>query len=362
MDTPLPFIPNIETIKKRLPLIFPEGIDQRGFLVRDMSASTIFVMFYVGAIEGSDRWVRPAQVTIMTDEQAAMTSTYERLQWINNSLSPGKLKDIKGTWYAANTREPIRDETIKNGLIATGAVIEKAGLPTTSSAPRYALSQSFANLFEEGISEAEIVSRIDNWQEKFLNTGAIARIKLIKRGSTSSTEGVIVTFPNGESRRMSPGPSSFISKNVIEIFAKKFLINPALIFLSESGNKVIAQDNALANSIGLKIEADKNLPDIILADLGTPSPLIIFIEVVFSDGPITPLRKSALLKLAVDAGFNKDHVVFVSAFSDKDATVFKRLSSQLAWGSFVWFSSEPDNILIYKDQEQLETKKLFDLI
>jgi len=354
-------IPDLETIKKRLPEIFPEGLDHRKAVTREMSAKTIFVMFYVGAIEGSDRWMRPAQVTMMTDKQATKTKKEQRIQWIEDSLTPGKHNNIKDAWYAANTREPIRDETIKNGLIATGAVIERTGIPTTSSLPRYALSKSFAQLFDE-YSDEELLLKINKWKDDNLNTGALARIKLLKRVVDASFDSVLVVLPNGESRKMSVGPSSLMSKDVLEIFAKRFLLKPALIFLSESGNKVITQDNTLAASIGLKIEADKNLPDIILADVGTPSPLIVFIEIVYSDGPVTALRKSALLKLATDAKFKKEHVLFVSVFSDKDSPAFKKSCSQLAWGSFVWFTSEPDNILIYKDSEELKGVTLLDLI
>ena len=47
-----------------------------------------------------------------------------------------------------------------------------------------------------------------------------------------------------------------------------------MIFLSESGNKVVSRDDELARRIGLDIQADKDLPDIILADLGPIHPLL----------------------------------------------------------------------------------------
>ena len=37
-------------------------------------------------------------------------------------------RTIPGRWYADNTREPIRDETIRFGLISVGAVLEQEGL------------------------------------------------------------------------------------------------------------------------------------------------------------------------------------------------------------------------------------------
>ena len=59
-------------------MIFPEGINRRNFVIREMAARTVFSMLYVGAIEGNDRWIRPDQVTRMTDEQARLTSETAR--------------------------------------------------------------------------------------------------------------------------------------------------------------------------------------------------------------------------------------------------------------------------------------------
>ena len=41
----------------------------------------------------------------------------ERADWAEASLRPGAFADIAGRWYAPNTREPIRDETLRSGLI-----------------------------------------------------------------------------------------------------------------------------------------------------------------------------------------------------------------------------------------------------
>ena len=68
---------------------------------------------------------------------------------------------------------------------------------------------------------------------------------------------VLVTYPNGETRRMAVGPSTPITKAVIEVFAPRFLQKPAVLLLSESANKIIDRDERLARSIGLTIETDK---------------------------------------------------------------------------------------------------------
>ncbi len=125
--------------------------------------------------------------------------------------------------------------------------------------------------------------------------------------------------------------------------------SPAVLWLSESGNKVVARDDTLATAIGLKIQADKNLPDIILADLGPADPLIVFVEVVATDGAITTRRQEALLALTDDAGFSHHQVAFLTAYQDRQSAGFRKTVSGLAWGSFAWFVSEPDKIIILRD-------------
>jgi hypothetical protein len=160
---------------------------------------------------------------------------------------------------------------------------------------------------------------------------------------------------------MAPGPSSTISKAVIEEFAKLYLKSPAVLWLSESGAKVVARDDQLAAQLKLKISADKNLPDIILVDLGDGAGegvLLVFAEVVATDGPVTPQRKEALLKIATDAGFPAKRVAFVTAFLDRSHPAFRKTVPELAWRSFVWFATEPEDLVILHDGKAERAKTL----
>lgn len=342
----LPALPTWNDIHARLPVIFPDGSANRERLVWEISAKTIFVMLYTGAVEGAGLWLRPDQVTRMTDNQAAMTDDEARDAWAKLSVKPGKA-DVPGRWYAGNTRESIRDDTIRYALIQNGAVIERAGLATTSPAGRYALQAEFADLLAPDLDEATFHAKATAWREKHLNKGALARLAIVRKGAAGGGEYELVTFPNGETRRMIPGASTDISKAVIEVFAPKFLQKPGVISLSESGNKVVARDDALAKAIGVAIPADKSLPDIVLVDLGPVHPLLIFVEVVHTDGPVNDARKTALLQISEGAGFPSEHVAFVTAYLDRGGQPFRRTVSGLAWGSYAWFASEPDNLIVF---------------
>ena len=101
---PLPALLPVSRIQERLRIIFPEGVTNRNYVTREIAAKTVFVCLYVGAIEGTERWLRPDQITRMTDAQSALTGDAEREAWQLTSLRPAA-GHIEGRWYAANTRE-----------------------------------------------------------------------------------------------------------------------------------------------------------------------------------------------------------------------------------------------------------------
>ncbi|MGO9630813.1 MAG: BsuBI/PstI family type II restriction endonuclease [Xanthobacteraceae bacterium] len=349
----LPQLLDRDSVHKRLATIFPEGTPHRNYCIRELAASTVFAALYVGAVEGSGRTFGPKHVYRMTDKQAKRTDEASRNRYASKILVAG-FQPVGKRWYSDNTREPIRDETLREGLIAIGAVIEKTNIPTTSSKPRYALASGFASLLDPQLTGKSFDDAVAAWQASALNPGALARIALVRKGASAGGSDVLVTFPNGETRRMAVGPSTEITKAVIEVFAPRFLQNPAVLFVSESGNKIVSRDDDLARSIGLNIQADKNLPDIVLVDLGPAHPLLVFVEAVATDGPVNERRKSALQELATNAGFPLQHVACVTAYLDRGGAPFKKTVDTLAWGSYAWFASEPDGLVELKIGKSLK--------
>ena len=337
-----------ELIAQRLPQIFTEGIPNRNYCVRELAASTVFAALYIGAIEGTGRYLGPVHVYRMTDQQAAKLNDSERSDYAINVLRR-KNRVVGDRWYADYTREPIRDESLRDGLVGVGAVVQRSDLATTSSSPRYALTRPFAALFDPSLTDKAFQKAVSAFQAAHLSAGTLARVNIMRAGAKAKTSEVFVTLPNGETRQLGAGPSSILAKAVIEIFAKTFLEDPAVLWLSESGNKVAVQDNKLSKSLGLNIEPDKHLPDLILADLGPASPLIVFVELVATDGAITAKRQEAFYKLTDTAKFKREHVVFVTAFEDRNSAGFRKTMSELAWRSLAWFMSEPRCVILLRD-------------
>lgn len=341
----LPALLDRVSIQERLRIIFPEGTPERDKCIRDAAAATVFVMLYIGAIEGAGRWLGPVHVVRMSDKRAAMVSQVQRLGYARRATLVGR------RWYAENSREQVRDEVLRQGLIPNNAVVERAGVATTAGLPRYALTEEFAALFNPEIPAEDLPEIAAEWRSAHLSPAAIARIRLVRRGAAATEEGVLVKFPSGETRRLAAGPSSEISRAVIEEFAVRFLGKPAVLWLSESGAKVVARDDRLAAELRLNIDASRNLPDIILVDLGDDASqfLLVFIEVVASDGAMTAERMKALQSLAIAAGYTDNQVAFVTAYLDRSRSEFKRTVPSLAWHSFAWFVSEPEHVIFLHD-------------
>jgi hypothetical protein len=238
-------LPEVSEIQKRLNLVFPEGTPHRVYVVREMAAKTIFAMLYVGAVEGSGSWLAPKHVYRLSNVQASMQTEEARQTFRQAAMRPG-FKPKRGRWYADNSRESIRDETLREGLVALGAVTVRSGVATTSGLPRYALKADFAELFNPQLQDNVLEGKIAEWQKKHLSAEAQARLRIVRHGRTSAEGAVTVKLPSGETRNMQAGPSSQITKHVVEAFAQRFLMNPAIIWISESGNKVVQRDDSLA--------------------------------------------------------------------------------------------------------------------
>lgn len=354
----LPALLPIPEIQARLLSIFPAGLEMRGPLTREMAAKTVWVFLYGGMIEGQGRLLRPSHVYFYTADQAALTGDEERLAWVANSKRPG-FRPAGERWYADTTREPIRDETIRLGFVDIGAVDKIPGIATTSSTPIYFLKADFAALFDPGLTDDALKAAVESWQAKHLSPAARARMALIAAGKVKRNDEVPVNCPDGTIAKLAPGPSSLISKGVVEEFAQHFLSAAALLWMSESGAKVRYHDDAAAKALGLNIDASKALPDIILVNVGESGDdtALVFVEVVASDGPMTQARKDALLSYVKMAKFPEDQCYFGTAFEDRADSAFKKALPTLAWGSFVWFRSEPERLLWLSEQPFDITKK-----
>jgi len=343
---PLPELLSVSDIQGRLAEIFPESFPDRRILVGVMAARVVYVFLYGGFIEGHQRFMRPSNVYLFTEEQSHKTSQEERTAWISYSQQAGSRPGGK-RWYADTSREPIRDDLMRNQLLRMGIMQKRPGFPTTASTPINYLSAEFAALFNPGLAGEALASAIQLWAQKHLNPATQQRMALKAQGINAKSGDLLVELPDRTRIRISAGPSAVIAKDLVEQFASRHLESPALLWLSSSDKKSLPQFAEMSASVGLKFDLNAELPDVIFADLKEQI-RFLFCEIVATDGPVTEARKEALLEIVRESQIPLGSVEFLTAFEDRGAAPFRKSFSQIAVDSLIWFRTEPDLLVILR--------------
>lgn len=298
-------------------------------------------------------------VTTMSDAQAAVMDLQGRLGWLDVARRPRRSSEpIPGRWYAENTRESIRDETFR-AWAALGALLEDQ-VPTTSSRPRYQLARDFADLFDPILDSTSLDQRVITWQQRHLTPSALARTALVRRHAVS-TAGDTVRFPDGTTRSLSIGPSTALAKAVIEEFVPRFLRRPIVLAVTESRQRLAYHDEAMLRTIRL-VADERVMPDIVVADLDGPNDRLrlVFVECVATAGPMSDARVVALKQWLVHQGLTDVGLAFGTAFLDRNDQAFHRFVGGLAWGTFAWCPSEPDNVYVLLELGHFDPQSTLD--
>ncbi|PWF45067.1 BsuBI/PstI family type II restriction endonuclease [Massilia glaciei] len=344
---PLPPLPALDEIRVRLNAIFPDNFPDRRILTGEMAVRAMFVALYGGFTDARKRFFRPSTVIRFSFEQAALTDDIERHSWLSTCQTPGH-KPLGRQWYADNTREPLRDDLIRNRAVPIGIIVRREGVAPTSPTPIYALSDDFANLLSPQLEGDELGAAILRWQERALNPMTLKRMRLLARGVTERQGQVSVKLPStNKVLRLAAGEASIITRDVCEDLAARIMTLPIVVHVSISDQKTFPELVDEAAAYDLKFNPSSELPDVVIVDVGSDEGKVAFVEVVHSDGPITELRKEALLKIAAEAGIPASRVLLITAFEDRSSSAFKKRISELAVGSQVWFRSEPGLLLTF---------------
>jgi hypothetical protein len=351
-------LPDIDQCKHRLELVFPPtAFDSAGS--NPLAARAVAAMLYVDAIvetttdlDTHDIWARPTTCLWLSEQvYEDRDGEDDRDAWRQAALgSSGKdrLRELQSEWeipfdpwYADNTREPLRDETFSLWG-QHNALIERPGLPTTSSKPRWALAAHFADLFDPSLEDVE--EACEQWRDDHMNPSA--RIKAdVARRRAQHTHQVEVELPNGTTRQLAPGDTSLIIKGLVEEWSPSRLADPVVLAISEPGEKLPPADRDQLTTLGVALDVSNLLPDVLIADVGANPPEFWIIEVVATDGPIDEHRRGLLLEWASEQNIDPDHCRLLTAFLSRNHAAAKRRLKDLAVGTHAWYLDEPLNEL-----------------
>ncbi len=361
-------LPTRADILWRLGVIFPRSAFDP-VLSNPLAAAAAAVMLYIDAVvpdEGDVApdavWARPSACLWMSDDVYSRSPIENRIAWrLAASRGRKQVEDLQASWgvphaeswYRDNSRETLRDETFANWL-DHGALRGRTDVKTTSSAPRWALTESFASLLNPTLQDQDFTAATEAWRESHMKPGARFRIATLRERERAE-HAVHVNLPGGGSRSLEPGEASAILRGVLEDWAPARLVDPVVLSISEPGDKVYMADAARLRSLGLTIDPQNLLPDAVLVDIGQDPPAFWIIEAVASDGPVDEDRRARLLRWARDQRIPPESCHFLSAFLDRNDQAAKRRLKDLAAGTFAWYAGEPTRELAWYEIGQGDT-------
>jgi len=233
-----------------------------------------------------------------------------------------------GRKVAENTRESYRKTSLRP-LMDAGWVVRHR-LTTNDPNTYYRLSGELARLFE---TEAGLD------RERLLKKLQLGKAE--KKLRTSRKDGVAVRLPSGRQFLLGPGEHNELERDVVEILAPTLLRQPSVVYLGDTAPRAGYQDRALMRRLNLPIDIQKSVPDVILYD--AEDSLLFIIEAVTSGGPIDAPRLAQLRELSSGAAKLGVRIEFLTAFPTRKS--FRGFVEQIAWGTTVWVSGEPSNLI-----------------
>jgi len=154
-------LPDRLAYKTRLEAILPASATGTMASCNEIAGAAALTLMYVGAV-GAERKARPLMVTQMDSQTAMFRADDQRLAWHRAAERSAHEVDAltsswgitnRQPWYAANSREGIRDETFRVWA-ANGALEVDESINTTSSKSRYSLAPDFAALLDPALDGA----------------------------------------------------------------------------------------------------------------------------------------------------------------------------------------------------------------
>lgn len=248
-------------------------------------------------------------------------------------------------WYATNSRETVRKGIFIVGA-QFGAMSEGVGVKTNANSPRWIMRRGFAQLFDPALEGTALREAIDTWTDTAMDPEQRLRAVFARERKSTATS-ISVVLPSGEVRHLSPGESSLILKGVIEVWAEQRLREPAVLTISEPGDKKAYVDERRLSVAGININVSDLLPDALIVDMGFRPAEFWIIEAVATGGPVDERRKERFIEWAKTQRINPEQLRFLNAFISRNDAAAKRHLMDLAVGTYAWYLDEPTRELAW---------------
>lgn len=162
-----------------------------------------------------------------------------------------------GKPYAENSRESFRKETMHQ-FVAGGLALQNPDEPGRApNSPKWCYQIApDVKIMLESYGTAVWDSAIATYLAK-----SVTLIEKYRREREMNR--VPVSFPSGETLRLSPGSHSELIGDVIEQFAPRFVPEARLVYVGDTGNKGVVFDEDHLARLGVVIHERGKMPDIV---------------------------------------------------------------------------------------------------
>jgi type II restriction enzyme len=242
--------------------------------------------------------------------------------------------------YAENTRETIRDESVKT-LVYAGILLPNPDDP--------ARSKNSSKFCYQVVPEALDLFRSfgsDDWESK-LEEFVSNKPTLIEKYARIRTSMYVRLVVNNDSEiLLSAGIHSELIKKIIDDFKPRFAPDSQIIYIGETGSKWDHFEPDPFIELGIALTNDSQMPDVVLFD--STRNWLFLIESVTSNGPIDGRRYEELISIF---NTNNAFLVFVTAFLDRPG--MRKFLTDLAWETEVWVADSPDHLIHFNGDKFL---------
>ncbi|WP_187393395.1 BsuBI/PstI family type II restriction endonuclease [Arthrobacter echini] len=304
-------------------------------------------------LDDSLSYARPTTALWMNEELIALNNTDIREAWYAGHLRSQATTTALQTdwgisttpWYATNSRESVRKGIYILGE-QYGAMSQGAGVKTNAGGARWIMRRSFAELFDPSLRGPELTAAISAWTDTAMDP--VQRLRaFVARERRTTSESISVDLPGGDTRQLSPGDSSLILKGVIEIWAIQRLHAPAILTISEPGDKKAFVDERRLAAANISINVSDLLPDALIVDMAANPPEFWIVEAVATGGPVDERRRENFRQWAITQRIKPDQLRFLNAFLSRNDPAAKKHLMDLAVGTYACYLDEPDRELAW---------------
>ncbi len=244
------------------------------------------------------------------------------IRWMNEHLgeeiSPGSYDDIrrKDLLYP-----------VEAGLVVKSAGNDNAA--TNDGTRSYALSAEAAALLH--------TFGTATWNQS-LKSFIEARGNLAEQLKKLRHEMRIPILIGSSQLYFGPGEHNELQKAIIESFLPLFGHGAKVLYVGDTEDKLLYQDEAGLSEVGFFELSHDKLPDVVA--YSKEKNWLFLVEAVHSANPISEMRKRVLEQLTATCVAD---IVYVSAFLDRAA--FRKFSREIAWETEVWIAQAPHHLI-----------------